>query len=365
MTWGEALEILIVKIAALGDVVMALTMLPAIEKHYPQARVTWLTAKQTAPLVQATGKVHQVIAVDEEPLLAGNRAQKIEAMLRLWIDLAGRRFDLIVTAHPDPRYRWLTRPLAAAERRGFSRRQGQRPFPVPGRYHGDEYARLITGEEGPAQVPSVLPSVPVGLSETVRAALATLPVPVVALAPGGAKNILSDVPLKRWPLSHYAELARRLLAQGCGVVLTGAASDLWVQEGFAGLDVLNLIGKTSVMDLVGLYAACDAVVTHDSGPLHLARLAGAPLVALFGPTAPAEFIRPDARTVVLWGGAHLPCRPCYDGRRYADCHDNVCMQSVTPGQVEAEVMQLAGRAEVRPGSRPSTLRSQTERRTPR
>ena len=215
---------------------------------------------------------------------------------------------------------------------------------------------MITGAEGPAQEPSVLPEFPLALSEALRAALATLPVPVVALAPGGARNILSDVPLKRWPLSHYADLARRLLAQGCGVVLTGAASDVWVREGFAGLGVLDLIGKTSVLELLGLYAACDAVVTHDSGPLHLARLAGAPLVALFGPTVPAEFVRADSRTVVLWGGAHLPCRPCYDGRRFADCHDNVCMQSVSPGEVEAVVMGLAGRAEVRPGSRPSTLR---------
>ena len=73
----------------------------------------------------------------------------------------------------------------------------------------------------------------------------------------------------------------------------------------------------------------DLVIAHDTGPMHLARLVGARLVALFGPTPPSSFVPSDDRTTVLWGGAHLACRPCYDGREFAECSDNECMSSIS------------------------------------
>jgi heptosyltransferase-2 len=85
------------------------------------------------------------------------------------------------------------------------------------------------------------------------------------------------------------------------------------------------------------------VLSHDTGPMHLARLVRAPLVALFGPTSPSEFILEDARTVVLWGGRHLACRPCYDGRDFAECRDNVCMQSIGVDDALDAVEQVIAR----------------------
>jgi heptosyltransferase-2 len=75
------------------------------------------------------------------------------------------------------------------------------------------------------------------------------------------------------------------------------------------------------------------VLWVDTGPMHLARLVAAPLIALFGPTMPSQFIIEDERTVALWGGAHLACRPCYDGRELATCANNVCMSSIAPAKV--------------------------------
>lgn len=337
------MQILIVRLAALGDVAMALSVLPAIDVEFPGAHITWLCGKAAAPLVEATGRVSEVIAVDETSLLAGSWARRMVALCGTWHRLAGRRFDLIVTAHPDPRYRYLTIPVRTRERRGFTRRAGERPWPVPGRYHGDEYARLITRKEGPAGDHAPLPVMPLPLPESLRARLDSLPAGRVALAPGGARNVLRDTPLKRWPLPAYADLARRLTGRGLAVVLTGSDSDRWVLDAFRDIETLDLIGETSVLELAAVFAACTAVVTHDSGPMHLARLARAPLVALFGPTSPGEFAPTDSRTVILWGGARLACRPCYDGKRFADCRDNLCMQDLSPARVEAEVVNLVNR----------------------
>lgn len=93
-----------------------------------------------------------------------------------------------------------------------------------------------------------------------------------------------------------------------------------------------------------MLARATACVTHDTGPLHLACLAGTPTVALFGPTLGAEKVPPYARVRVLSAG--LPCAPCYDGRDYASCPEARCMQSLSPEMVSRGVHELlqVGRA---------------------
>src|SRR6185436_613219 len=103
----------------------------------------------------------------------------------------------------------------------------------------------------------------------------------------------------------------------------------WVRPEFAGVAATDLIGRTTIPEMLRALADCDLVISHDTGPMHLARLVGAPLIALFGPTMPAQFIVPDDSTSVLWGGEHLACRPCYDGREFADCSDNQCISSIS------------------------------------
>src|SRR5262249_23063517 len=109
--------------------------------------------------------------------------------------------------------------------------------------------------------------------------------------------------------------------------------------------VFDLVGKTSLAELLAIYGVSNAVITHDSGPLHLASLSGAPTVALFGPTVPLEKVRPAKHVRVLWGGEDLPCRPCYDGKRYASCADNQCLKQISVAQVITALQQLldAGR----------------------
>ena len=165
---------------------------------------------------------------------------------------------------------------------------------------------------------------------------------MIALAPGGARNPARDNPLRRWPLEHYAALARAARREGHAVLLTGSADDAWIRPAFAGIGVIDLIESTTLPGLVALYARCAAVVTHDSGPLHLARLVDARVVALFGPTAPATLLRESTRAIALWPGVALPCAPCYDGLSFAACTSNRCLQMLHPDTVAASVAALIG-----------------------
>ncbi len=347
------MKILIVKLGAIGDVIMAMPLVGAIRRRDPRAEIVWMCGEATAPLVAALDRVEPLV-VSEAALLGGSAARKIRAVCAAWRRLLGRRFDLIITGYSDRRYRLLSLAARARERRGFDR-GGGRWWPTPGRYHGDEYARLFLNRDGPETGPAELPQIDVAPPPELRATLAGLGRGVIALAPGGARNALGDSPLRRWPLASYARLAAELARRGWRIALTGAASDGWTRAAFEKIPVVDLIGKTALIDLIAVYRACGAVVTHDSGPMHLAILAGAPTVALFGPTLPSEKVPRSEKIRVLHGGAGLPCRPCYDGRTYAPCRDNRCLGEIAPAAVADAVEELIGPAAVRAPGRVSQL----------
>ncbi|MBD2795674.1 ADP-heptose--LPS heptosyltransferase RfaF [Xenorhabdus sp. 18] len=133
--------------------------------------------------------------------------------------------------------------------------------------------------------------------------------PIIGFCPGAEFG-----PAKRWPHYHYAALAEQLISQkGYQVLLFGSAKDHQAGEDIRALlsddareDCLNLAGKTSLEQAVNLIAACDAVVTNDSGLMHVAAALNRPLVALYGPSSP-DFTPPlseKAEVIRLITGYH-------------------------------------------------------------
>jgi len=321
---------LIIKLAAMGDVTMSLSMVTAIQAGDPNARITWMCGQGIAPLVRRVEGISEVIEVDETSILAGTTIAKITAVVGAWQKTFGRRFDTVYVAHSDLRYQVLTWALRAKTVRRLRGGSGERSI-VPGRTHADEYVRLVTGRDDWRARSFSAPTVRIGLTEALANRIEQFNPdgrPLVALTPGGARNVARESPLRRWPLERYAALARALHESGYCVVLTGLRTDGWASSAFCHHPVLDLIGATDVPSLASVLQRCAVVVAHDSGTLHLARLVGTPVVALLGPTPPTMFFRHDPHTIVLWPGGSLPCAPCYDGNEFAKCDNNVCMQMI-------------------------------------
>jgi len=97
---------------------------------------------------------------------------------------------------------------------------------------------------------------------------------------------------------------------------------------------INLGGKTSLPVLAEIYKSARAVITTDSGPMHLAAAVGTPVIALFGPTDPAR-TGPYGKghTVIR---SNLPCSPCL----LKKCSTKECMEKITPEQVYAAVERI-------------------------
>lgn len=324
---------LIVKLGAIGDVAC---VLPAAWKlHQSGSEIDWLCGKVVAPLLSCFSWVRPIV-VDDARLLGGKRVDAVQEILQTWGSLFGRSYDLCAILQYDRRFRILTLPVRA--RRSIALEPDNRAFKlVSERHHTAEYARILCGmpdeycEANMAPVePDRMPSNPLLRTGKVR----------IALAPGGARNLLRDDPQRRWPVEDYVALAKLLLESGYEVVLTGGPGDEWVEPQFIGLPVNNCIAQWSIPQTVAFYASCDCVVTHDTGPLHLAGLTRCGLIGLFGPTAPSKALPRRKGVIGLWGGERLACRPCYDGRTFAACNWNGCMRSLTPQRVAGVVESL-------------------------
>lgn len=328
---------LIVRLGAIGDIVMTLPVVAAIRENDSEAHISWLCGKSVAPILKKISGIDAIIEVDEVRLFRASQLVRIAELLKIMRQLAGRRFEKIFTFYKDWRYQILS-ALAVGTRRSLSTRGYEL---APGRSRLWEHVRFTIDFPQRLIPMPVLPALNWPISEELSAANEWDDKRAVIIAPGGAKNILRDDAVRRWPIERYHQVAEILIEQGHQVVLIGAPSDAWVQPYFVDLEVIDLVGKTSLPDLIGLMQRVALVVTHDTGTAHLARLANVAAINIFGPTNPAEFLgavkwgnqEANTRSVTFWGGADLGCRPCYDGRNFADCDDNQCVKQISAAQV--------------------------------
>ena len=149
-------------------------------------------------------------------------------------------------------------------------------------------------------------------------------------------------PAKRWPAIHYAELAKSL---DMPVVLLGSGKEAPLCDEIAaeagGDRCINLAGKTSLLDAFALIASAMAVVSNDSGLMHVAAAFGVPQVALFGSSSPHHTPPLNERASVVWlrdDAAYQPpldCAPCF--QRECPLGHTRCLFDITPARVRALV----------------------------
>lgn len=338
-------RILIIKLGAIGDVVMALPLLQRIKEKDPNAKIDWLVGKGAYPLLKNIVGIDRLYVIEEEALLRGSLFAKMQELFKAWRLFAFKAYDEIYLLHMDPRYKLLSM-WTKGEKKALSKTQG-RPSFIPGRYHGSEYVRLIEGSDGHKKMPLTFPALKKETSNALSVALEALGEKFVLLCPGGNPLIEPGKELRRWPLANYVELAKRLMLSPFKVGLIGSNFDRPIVDAFVKSDhLIDLMGQLELHDLPLLMRKAKAVVSHDSGPMHFAVLANAPLIALFGPTLGEEklpLVYPEyqKRIRLHSGGENLTCRPCYDGKYYAACDNPLCMKSIDVMTIYQSILELA------------------------
>lgn len=168
--------------------------------------------------------------------------------------------------------------------------------------------------------------------------------PLLALCPGAEFG-----PAKCWPAQAFAALASRYLERGWQVLLCGSQNDRRACEDVLGqLDgngpaagCYNLAGRTTLDEVVDLLSVADAVVSNDSGLMHIAAALSRPVLALYGATSPG--FTPPLGERVAWIAAEIDCAPCF--QRQCPLGHHRCMRELTEAQVAARLDELLARAD--------------------
>jgi heptosyltransferase II len=326
------LRILFVKLGAIGDVVQAAVAVKHYRSHSPEVHVDWVIGHRLRSLVEAFGVADNVISVDDDGLYAGSPLARLRSLVRCCLRLAGwKRYDRIITAYRDWRYQLLTLGIRTASREDFRPQPARRGL-IQQRSRVHEYWRILSdGDSESLDIAEATRSLGSGtLNVPDVDTVFSLPERFIAVAPGGAKNQLREDALRRWPIERYHALIGNLLDEGHCVVLVGGPTDTWASDALRDLPVTDLIAKTSLLELLGVLRRSEILIGNDSGILHLGALTQTGIVALFGPTPANAFVplgRP--RTLALAAGNAVSCSPCYDGRGYADCRRNICMEAIS------------------------------------
>lgn len=332
-------KILVIKIGAIGDIVMALSMLSTIDNKYPQAEITWICGNTVSPLLKEFERISNLIIVDDEKLLKGNIFQRFLVLLSLWFRTIMLSFDLVINANKDKRYKWLSAVVLSKSYRNFFGNNRKNRM-VSGRYSAIEYSRLINDVDdwqiNEVKIPQLFISPTANLKSTVD----KFKHPAFIFTPGGAQNLINEGINRRWPINNYVSLGKMIKNkfENSEIILTGSQSDLWTVEQFTDIDIVNLIGKTELKDLIYLYNNCDLLIAHDTGLMHLAKLSKIKTIALFGPVHPNLRVGNNENIEAIWIPNGLQCTPCYDGNVFAKCDNNICMKNISVENVFERIL---------------------------
>ena len=309
-------RILLIQLSAIGDTILAVPTIRAIRRRFPEAHITMMASSINLQYLQNCPYIDQHTPCHLEALVTAPRA--FIAFLRA---LRRQRFDLVVDFEHWPRFSALIAYASGAPCRiGFRAARQHRHYPfthavphVPGQHEVVNFlqiAKLLAcpteethleiwpGQEDWAWAQALL-------SKSGR----DIAQPIVVIHPEAGRR---NEPRRRWPHQRYAELANALAtAYDAHIVLTGAPSEVDLCERIATAiqpPCTVVAGETTINQLAALFGRADLIVCGNCGPMHLAAASGTPVVALHGPTNPAQWGPWGENHTVI--AADVPCSPC-------------------------------------------------------
>ena len=338
------MNILIVKLSAIGDVIHTLPSLAALRRLYPDAHITWVVEEAAADLIIGHPHLDEVIISRRKSWIKDIKAGKVAVTLRevrtFVRRLRNRRYDLVIDFHGLLKSSMVVFLSGGRRKLGYDSWQElsglflNEKIPEDMNKHAvDRYLdflRYLGAEIHDAEF--ILP-----LTDKTKAEAKRL----LDQNHLSEKNYIAINPIaywetKLWDNGKFAKLANAIRDQlKLDVIFTGNngrdAADILSRMKGKGI---NLGGKTSLPMLAEIYKSARAVITTDSGPMHLAAAVGTPVIALFGPTDPAR-TGPYGKghTVIR---SNLPCSPCL----LKKCPTKECMTAITPEQVYAATTRI-------------------------
>lgn len=331
------MNILIVKLSAIGDVIHTLPSLAALRGLYPDAHITWVVEEAASGLVTGHPLLDEVIVLKRKSWikqLKSGAFKKVRHEARAFMaKLRARCYDLVIDFHGLFKSAVIVFLSRGERKLGYDSWQeltrlfyNERIPEDMNKHAADRYldfVRHLGASVGGAQFILPLTQDTKKQAMSLMAKYNLLPKRFVAINP------VAYWETKLWDNEKFARLGDSIKEDlRLDVVFTGSKKeDVLDITSRMKTDGINLAGQTTLPQLAEIYKSAAIVITTDSGPMHLAAAVGTPVVALFGPTNPARTGPYGVGHTVISSG--LPCSPCL----LKKCATGQCMKDIMPAEV--------------------------------
>ncbi len=318
------MNILVVKLGALGDVINTLPLVIQLKNHL-SARIHWLVAPLSYPIVSNHPFVDRAILFDKANWK--DSFQDVKQALRT------QKFDLVLDLQRIVKSSIFCMLAKSKRRIGFDRKRCK------------EMTWLFPFERIPASDPTshmllqyLEFAAYLGIHEnnisweiaTSKSRMDNVPDGYIVL------NIGATKPANQWTARGFASIVDQVKERfDTACVLTGGREDREMAEeikAFSTNTPINLVGRTRIEELISVLQHSKTVITCDTGPMHLAVALGKDVIALFGPSDPRRTGPFKGRVIQK----KLHCSPCNAKK----CEDPLCMKDISPGDVMMELGEI-------------------------
>jgi len=347
-------HILIVKTSAIGDVTHTLPALEALRRQFPHAQIDWLVEEAAAGLLHGHPALNRVFVSRRRSWAQRLKKGEVFAVLREFVqfikELRQTQYDLMLDFQGLLKSSLFIVFCRAGRKVGFARGMehaecsylflNEKIPPLSMEVHAVDRELHLLREIG-IDTEGIGYHLPIVAQARTQATALLTRHGINPDHPFVAINPMTTWPTKHWQDRKFAELACGILDLHHQVVFTGGSRDAGRIDReilpFAGGEgVANLAGQTDLQTLAALFSMAVAVVSTDTGPMHIAAAVGTPVVALFGPTSPNR--------TGPYGKGHqivrmaLDCQPCF--KKSCALGTTVCMADIAPDRVLAALNHL-------------------------
>ena len=338
-------RILVVRFSSIGDILLTTPFLRVLRTKWPQAHVDFATKARFAPLLLHNPRIDGLLTLAEPG--------DFRSLRRLARQARETRYDYVLDLHKNWRSMWLGLRAGATVHR--YRKDALKRFLLVS-FHWNLYRRVVPVREryflaappewglkddgGPLEFVLSADERRWAEEELTRLGLGKKR-PLIGLAIG------AGYVTKRWPAEHFAALAHSLRKKrDAGILLFGDLRDSPAAGRIREVEprAVDLTGRSTLRQTAALLERCDAVVSNDSGLMHLAEALRRPLVAIFGSTTRELGFYPTCPNCLVVERPELKCRPCsHVGRNRCPRGHLACLRDISPREVEQALEGLLWR----------------------
>jgi lipopolysaccharide heptosyltransferase II len=331
--------------SSIGDIILTSPLIRSFKKRFPDSTLDFVVREEYADLLRYSPYIDTLHVFNTRTGFTGLRAFA-ERLRHI-------KYDLIIDAHNNLRSRFIRRKVRAGKSVRINKRTVQRFFLIKFKWNFyrdnvhvvDRYIEPVKQFGVSNDNEGLELFIPDEIQEHVSRQFTELKKDrqtITAICPS-AKHYT-----KRWLKEYYVELAQKLVSKyGSYIVILGGPEDHAYCEDLRRLigeeHALNLAGNVTLLQSAAVLDHCDAVVTNDTGLMHIASARRRNVVAIFGPTVRELGFFPYGNNATVVEHTGLACRPCtHIGSNKCPKTHFRCMKEIPPDRVIGALSRFIG-----------------------